>query len=93
MNDFKVGDTVYFLLQDYGPKWGEDNIRIIPEYIEVIKATIVFMSEDKDTVHVYMDGCENVCSFGYVFFHERVYKSKNEAIDALIEHLRSMRDE
>lgn len=93
INDFKVGDEVYFLLQDYAPKWGEECIRIIPQYIEIIKGKIVYINVDKDAVHVYSDGCESVCIFGYYYFHENVYKSKNEAIDALIKHLEGMKDE
>lgn len=93
MNEFKVGDEVWFFWTYTSRSfWGEDENPVFPKNLEIEKGKIVYFNENKDTVHVYVDGCEGaICKFGCVFHMDYFFKSKQEAIEAMIKQLEKLK--
>ncbi len=87
MSDFKVGDTVYFMYSQYFRKWGEDDIIVYHDTLELLNGLVVKMCEDKDFTHVYVDGAESILIFSYFCFDDNVFKSKKDCIDAFKKRL------
>ena len=88
MSEFKVGDKVWFFFTTHGAKaWGEDETLVYPLDLEITFGKIVHW---KDEAHIYVDGCDVVVGIGTTFFSERVYRTKQEAIDAMIAHIKTL---
>lgn len=93
MNEFKIGDEVWFFSTSSGRYNWNDTTIIYEEAVEIEQGTIVLVNADADYVHVYVPPMKHVCVFGYSFFDDYVYKTKNEAINAMIKKLESMRND
>lgn len=92
MNNFKVGDEVWFFYTNYGRNcWGEEDTIIYPTQTEILSGKIVLINEDKDYVHIYVDKITTILDMGYTFFNEWVFKSKQEAIDAMLKQLEKLK--
>ena len=95
MNDFKEGDEIWFFWTFRNSNfWGEDENTVFPKSLNIEKGNIVYINENKDTVHVYVRGCEGlVCKFGYCFLNEYIFKTKKDALDAMKKEIRRLEDE
>ena len=91
MENFKIGDEVWFFYTDAGRNtWHEEITMIYPHYIELCTGKIVNTNPDKDYVHVYVNGEQTLLEFGYVFFHTYVFKTKQDAIDKMIKSMKEL---
>ncbi len=79
MNDFKVGDEAWFLIEEHG--WGSSPSTI--ENMNIRKQTITEISGQ----YIWAENVE--CSF----LLQDAYPSKNSVIDAMIKQLEKSRDE
>ena len=88
MNEFKVNDEVWFFYTNYGRhRWGEEDTIIYPNKVELFHGKIVFINEDKDSIHIYIDNIRYVLDLGFCFFNDYVFRSKNEAIESMRKQL------
>lgn len=93
MSEFKVGDDVWFFWTDCGKyAWDEDTTIIYPDRLYIETGTIVEINPNKDFVNVYVKGHISVCQFGYNFVEKYLFKSKNDAIDAMIKEIQEFKD-
>lgn len=91
MNEFKVGDEVWFFHTGYGMRsWGDNETLIYPSHLEINLGQLVYFNEKIDKAHIYVNGIENVAVLGTTFFSEWVFKTKQEAIDAMIAHIKTL---
>ncbi len=93
MNEFKAGDECWLFYTNYGrTSWPESTI-IYPEKLEIIQGKIVDIEQNHDNVYVYVKGESQLISIGYTFFNDCVFKSKHEAIDAMVARLQELKEE
>lgn len=94
MSNFKVGDEVWFFWTTANRHfWTEFANSVFPKDLEIEKGKILYMNYDKDAVHVYVDGCARaICQFGCIFHENYFFKSKQEAINTMIERLQVLKD-
>lgn len=90
MGEFKEGDEVWFFWGYRTSKfWGENENGVFPRSLELEKGTIVYINENEDIVHVYVRGCEwGIARFGYTFIENYVFKTKQDAINAMTAQLK-----
>lgn len=79
MSEFKEGDEVYFLIEEHG--WGSSPIFI---------GNLNIRKEKITECHYDFLQCTHLEGISH---KDTLYKSKNEAIDAMIKRLESMRNE
>ena len=90
--DFSVGQTVYFFHTEYGRTcWGEDNTIVYPTELELLQGRICDINQNMDYVTIEVKGDSELIRIGYTYFHDWVFKSKEDAIDALLGKLNDMR--
>ncbi len=93
MNEFKIGDEAWMLYTNYGrSSWANTTI-IYPVETEIMQGTIVDINMKHDSVYIYISGETELVVIGYTYFEEWAFKSKSEAIDAMIARLEAMREE
>ena len=93
MNDFAVGDQVWFFWTDCGRySWGDDATIVHCKNLYIENGFITDINPKKDTVHVYVKGVLTICEFGYTFHHENLFKTKKEAIDSMTKRLQEMKE-
>ena len=93
MNEFKVGDECWMFYTTYGRSCWDETTIIYPEHTEIMQGRIVDINPEHDSVYIYICGEPNMVVMGYTFFEDWVYKSKSQAIDAMISRLQAMRNE
>lgn len=94
MSEFKVGDEVWFFYTNKDSDfWGDYDASIFPKNVELTNGKIVWASGRSDAVHVYVNEKEHVARFGYTFFDEYCFGTKQDAIDAMIKRLDELREE
>ncbi len=87
MNDFKISDECWLFYTSYGRgPWDECTV-VYPEHLELTQGTIIDIEPNHDNVYIYIKGQGALVSIGYTFFEDWIFKSKNSAIDAMIERL------
>lgn len=91
MNDYKKGDEVYFFYTNFGNKmWGKHDTIIYPSETTILTGIIVKIDEERDCVHLYVDGCTSILEMGLTFFDDVMFRSKRKAIDAMIIRLEGL---
>lgn len=91
MKNFKIGDNVWFFYTEFGKHtWHDEITMIYPHYVELFSGKIVNANSDKDYVHVYIDGEQTLVAFGYVYFDTYVFKTKQDAINKMIESMQKL---
>jgi hypothetical protein len=96
MNDFKEGDEIWFFWHHKTSEnfWGSEECGVFPKDLELEKATIVYMNENEDTVHAYVRGYRwGLVQFGYTFKEHYMFKSKQDAINTMINQLKRLEKE
>lgn len=94
MNDFKVGDEVWFYFTETGRYVLEGHgTGVFPEDLIIYNGSIVGIDETDEVYHVYIKGYSYI--YAFIIYHTSgcIFKSKNEAINAMIKRLEEMRDE
>ena len=79
MAEFKIGDEVWFLIEEHG--WGSEPAMI--NNMNIRKQTVTEISDP----YICVDKVEGA------FFSQDAYLSKNAVIDAMIKQLEGSRDE
>lgn len=88
MVDFKKGDEVWFFCTDSGKYvWDEESTIIYPDIFDLQCGQIVDIISEKDKVFVYVDECQFLLKFGYVFFDDYVFSSKAAALEAMMKRI------
>ena len=91
MNGINVGDSVWFFWTDTGKYvQPETGTAIFTDSFYIYCGTIVGASEEKDYVHVYVDGDSAIYKFGYIFIHDSIFRSKHLALEAMMRNLEQM---
>tara|TARA_R110000868_G_scaffold90899_4_gene251960 strand:+ start:289 stop:576 length:288 start_codon:yes stop_codon:yes gene_type:complete len=91
MKEFNIGDEVWFFSTDCGRYvFVTEGTGIFPKYFNIEHGTIVGMNSKKDYVHVYIEGQQDTCCFGYCFHNECFFDSKNAAIQAMVKRLHEL---
>ncbi len=93
MSDFKVGDKVWFFHTMYGRTCWHETTVIYPEHAEILQGKIVDINPKHDSVYIYLNGESTLVVMGYTFFEVHAFKSKSEAIDAMILRLEELTGE
>ena len=93
MSEFKVGDEVWFFYTTYGKSASKYVTTIFPSETEIHKGFIVDILENIDVVYIYMKEEKDLISIAWTYFEEWVYKTKQEAIDAMIQKMQDMQEE
>lgn len=96
MSDFKEGDEVWFFWHHKTSEefWGSEKNCIFPKDLRLENAKIIYMDENQDAVHVYIRGdLWGLIKFGYTFKERYMFKTKQDAINAMIEQLRILEKE
>jgi hypothetical protein len=91
LKTFVEGDEVWFFFTNYGSHcWGEEDTIIYPVNVEILTGKIVYINEDKDTIHVYVEGCRQVVNFGECYHRDYFFESKEKAINAMINYIQNL---
>lgn len=90
MSKFKIGDEVWFFYIDSNRCWGDNVAIIFPSKIEIVFGQIVYMNENRDCVHVYVEGVIDVVNFGYTFHENYFYASHQDAHTGMTEALHNL---
>ena len=85
--EFKVGDEVWFFFTVSGRKCWDEATVIFPGSMTLIKGKIVHTDPTEDFIHVYVEGELDIVKFGYNFFTEYFYSTKEKAIRAVNEQM------
>lgn len=94
MANIKIGDKVWFFYIGCGKYcWGDDTTVIYPSALEIQEGMIVYINEQKDCIHVYVEHETEICNFGYVFHRDYFFNSKQEAIEEMINRLEKLKNE
>lgn len=91
MNDFKIGDECWLFYTSYGRSAWDDCTIVDPKHLELTKGTIVDIEPNHDNVYIYIKGEKDLVSISFIYFEDWVFKSKNSAIDAMIERVRGIK--
>lgn len=92
--DFSVGQDVYFYKTEYGRNsWGYDATIVFPSTLKLLSGKIQKINENMDSVHIEVNGYQEPIIIGYIYFHEWVFKSKEEALQAMYKKLKEIRIE
>lgn len=79
------GDTVWFFYHARTKSfWGEYVNAIYPFQVQICRGVIVYECADEDKIHVYVDNEKEVAQFPYEDSANYFFKSKDEAISALV---------
>ena len=88
MSEFNIGDQVWFFWTECGRYVFKDHATgVFPKSLNIQNGVIVGASEKCDYVHVYLEGVQDTCCFGYCFCDDSFFKTKEEAIDAMRKQL------
>lgn len=91
MENFKIGDDVWFFFTEFGQnRWYEEITIIYPQKVEFKTGKIINANANDDYVHVYVDGDQKLLCFGFTFFDTYVFKTKQEAINKMIESMQKL---
>lgn len=93
MSDFKAGDDVWFFYTTYGKNASKYVTTIFPSETQIHKGFIVDILDKDDLVYIYMKDEKELITIGWPYFEEWVYKTKQEALDAMIKSLQDMKEE
>lgn len=90
--EIKVGDEVWFFYTNYGRhSWGDYDTIIYPQEIELISGIIVSIDPYMDSVHIKTKDCDESIDIGLTFFNEWLYKSKNDAINGMVNKMQKLK--
>src|SRR6267154_2233950 len=92
MNEFKVGDECWMFYSNYGASAWAGSTVIYPEHLEITQGKIVDIEENHVNVYIYVKGESQLISIGWTFFENWIFKSKSEAINAMIARLEELKD-
>jgi len=86
-----IGDEVCFFYTCFGQKkWGDDDTIVCPNYLELLYGKIVSMNENKDYVHIYVEGVKEILSIPYCYFENYIFESVEKAIAAMTKQLQNL---
>jgi hypothetical protein len=90
--EFSVGQTVFFYHTEYGRNsWDADNTIVYPTELEITSGKISKINQDMDYVQIEVSGYQEPVIIGYTYFHDWVFKNKEEALQAMYKKLKEIR--
>lgn len=90
--EFQLGQDVYFYYTEYGRNcWGENETVVYPTELELVKGKILKINQDMDYVQIEVRGSPEPVIISYTYFHDWVFKSKEDALQAMFKKLKEIR--